>query len=62
VDDGLSTMVAEAACESAGPRIMVGGGLRLDHLRAAGLDAFHIGGAARLSGWDTALDAPVPVG
>jgi copper homeostasis protein len=34
---------------------MVGGGLRLDHvprLRAAGIDAFHIGGAARPGGWD----------
>ncbi|NEA50625.1 copper homeostasis protein CutC, partial [Streptomyces sp. SID10815] len=31
-----------------------GGGLRLDHvpaLRSAGIDAFHIGGAARPDGW-----------
>ncbi|MFJ3337141.1 copper homeostasis protein CutC [Streptomyces sp. NPDC086766] len=57
VDDGLPVLVAEAA-RSGQPgyeqRIMVGGGLRLDHvppLRAAGIDAFHIGGAARPGGW-----------
>ncbi|MFI8963903.1 copper homeostasis protein CutC [Streptomyces sp. NPDC053493] len=57
VDDGLRTLRAEAA--RAGepgyePQILVGGGLRLDHLptlRAAGLTAFHIGGAARPHGW-----------
>ncbi|MEV5968401.1 copper homeostasis protein CutC [Streptomyces sp. NPDC051921] len=57
VDDGLATLRAEAA--RAGepgyePQILVGGGLRLDHLptlRAAGLTAFHIGGAARPEGW-----------
>lgn len=57
VDDGLATLKAEAA--RAGepgyePQILVGGGLRLDHLpelRAAGLTAFHIGGAARPRGW-----------
>ncbi|MGW5447484.1 copper homeostasis protein CutC [Streptomyces asiaticus] len=79
VDDGLPTLLAEA--ERAGTpdyeaRIMVGGGLRLDHLpalRAAGINAFHIGGAARPDGWSgpvdatavgqwrTILDAPVPV-
>ncbi|WP_369260309.1 copper homeostasis protein CutC [Streptomyces sp. R35] len=57
VDDGLPTLVAEAARSGEPgyePRIMVGGGLRLDHvppLRAAGVDAFHIGGAARPGGW-----------
>lgn len=76
VDDGLPVLVDEAHM-AAGPRIMVGGGLRLDHLpalRAAGIDAFHIGGAARASGWDgpvdiasvhqwrAALDEVVPVG
>ncbi|GAA1096441.1 copper homeostasis protein CutC [Streptomyces javensis] len=79
VDDGLPTLLAEA--ERAGTpgyeaRIMVGGGLRLDHLpalRAAGVNAFHIGGAARPDGWSgpvdatavgrwrTILDTPVPV-
>ncbi|MEU0596692.1 copper homeostasis protein CutC [Streptomyces sp. NPDC006393] len=57
VDDGLPTLVAEAALGGQPgyeQRIMVGGGLRLDHvpaLRAAGIDAFHIGGAARPDGW-----------
>ncbi|MFE9610331.1 copper homeostasis protein CutC [Streptomyces sp. NPDC006012] len=57
VDDGLSTLVAEAGREQEpgyGPTVMVGGGLRLDHvpaLRTAGITAFHIGGAARRSGW-----------
>ncbi|MGV9344036.1 copper homeostasis protein CutC [Streptomyces spiralis] len=57
VDDGLPTLVAEAALGGQPgyeQRIMVGGGLRLDHvpaLRAAGIDAFHIGGAARPEGW-----------
>ncbi|MFD5386624.1 copper homeostasis protein CutC [Streptomyces sp. NPDC127074] len=79
VDDGLPTLAEEAARTGTPgyePRIMAGGGLRLDHLsalRAAGIDAFHIGGAARPAGWAgpvdaaavglwrTALDAPVPV-
>ncbi|MFC0600002.1 copper homeostasis protein CutC [Streptomyces palmae] len=79
VDDGLPVLVAEAADQghagAAEPRIMVGGGLRLDHLpalRAAGVDAFHIGGASRPAGWSgpvapaavrawrEALDAVVP--
>ncbi|NUT28472.1 MAG: copper homeostasis protein CutC [Streptomyces sp.] len=57
VDDGLPTLLAEAA-RGGEPgyeqRILVGGGLRLDHvptLLAAGIDAFHIGGAARPDGW-----------
>ncbi|MFC9733788.1 copper homeostasis protein CutC [Streptomyces roseolus] len=63
VDDGLPVLEAEAA--RAGepgyePRILVGGGLRLDHLprlRAAGLTAFHIGGAARPQGWAAPVSA-----
>ncbi|MBQ1089103.1 copper homeostasis protein CutC [Streptomyces sp. B93] len=57
VDDGLPTLLAEAARhgeQGYAPRILVGGGLRLDHvpdLLAAGIDAFHIGGAARPDGW-----------
>ncbi|MFG2771933.1 copper homeostasis protein CutC [Streptomyces sp. NPDC048350] len=57
VDDGLPVLTAEAARSGEPgyePQILVGGGLRLDHLpelRAAGLDAFHIGGAARPQGW-----------
>ncbi|MEU3481228.1 copper homeostasis protein CutC [Streptomyces sp. NPDC033754] len=63
VDDGLATLKAEAA-RAGEPgyeaRILVGGGLRLDHLpelRAAGLDAFHIGGAARPRGWAAPVSA-----
>ncbi|MEU7297867.1 copper homeostasis protein CutC [Streptomyces exfoliatus] len=63
VDDGLAILKAEAA-RAGEPgyeaRILVGGGLRLDHLpelRAAGLDAFHIGGAARPQGWAAPVSA-----
>ncbi len=63
VDSGLPVLEAEAA--RAGepgyePQILVGGGLRLDHLprlRAAGLTAFHIGGAARPDGWAAPVSA-----
>ncbi len=80
VDSGLPTLRAEAARAAAGepgyaPRILVGGGLRAGHLpelRAAGIDAFHVGGAVRPGGWQApvdrdavrawrdALDTPVP--
>ena len=39
---------------------MAGGGLRIEHLpalRAGGIDAFHIGGAARPGGWSAPVDA-----
>ncbi|MFE6285669.1 copper homeostasis protein CutC [Streptomyces sp. NPDC057877] len=63
VDDGFPTLLAEAARhgeQGYEPRILVGGGLRLDHvpsLRAAGIDAFHIGGAARSEGWSGPVSA-----
>ncbi|MGW3148791.1 copper homeostasis protein CutC [Streptomyces sp. NPDC001177] len=63
VDEGLSTLVAEAALGGQPgyeQQILVGGGLRLDHvprLRAAGIDAFHIGGAARPGGWAEPVSA-----
>ncbi|MDO0913913.1 copper homeostasis protein CutC [Streptomyces sp. DT2A-34] len=63
VDAGLPTLVAEAARSGeAGyeQQLLVGGGLRLDHvpqLRAAGIDAFHIGGAARPDGWGRPVSA-----
>ncbi|MGW0731296.1 copper homeostasis protein CutC [Streptomyces sp. NPDC002851] len=63
VDAGLATLLAEAARRGDpgyGQRILVGGGLRLAHvprLRAAGIDAFHIGGAARPSGWGEPVSA-----
>jgi copper homeostasis protein len=57
VDEGLPTLAAEAGRRGEpgyGQTLLVGGGLRLDHvpaLRHAGIDAFHIGGAARSAGW-----------
>ena len=63
VDEGLATLLAEAARsgeQGYEPRLLVGGGLRLDHLprlRAAGVDAFHIGGAARPGGWNAPVSA-----
>ncbi|MEU1374003.1 copper homeostasis protein CutC [Streptomyces triculaminicus] len=62
VDDGIATLLAEAArADEPGyePRILVGGGLGLKHvpvLRAAGISGFHIGGAARPAGWDAPVD------
>ncbi|MFF4031997.1 copper homeostasis protein CutC [Streptomyces sviceus] len=63
VDEGLPVLRAEAArAGEPGYRqqLLVGGGLRLDHvpgLRAAGIDAFHIGGAARPDGWGAPVAA-----
>ncbi|MFD7134012.1 copper homeostasis protein CutC [Streptomyces sp. NPDC059894] len=63
VDDGLPTLLAEARRGGEpgyGQRLLVGGGLRLDHvprLLAAGIDAFHIGGAARPRGWSGPVSA-----
>lgn len=63
VDEGLPVLLAEAARTGTPgyePRILVGGGLALSHLpvlREAGIDAFHIGGAARPSGWDRPVSA-----
>ncbi|MEV3933365.1 MULTISPECIES: copper homeostasis protein CutC [unclassified Streptomyces] len=63
VDDGMETLLAEAGrSDMPGyePQIMVGGGLRLEHLPslcAAGIEAFHIGGAARPGGWAGPVDA-----
>ncbi|MFC4494525.1 copper homeostasis protein CutC [Streptomyces ovatisporus] len=65
VDAGLGVLCAEAARAAAGEpgyeaQTLAGGGLRLDHvpaLAAAGITAFHIGGAARLDGWDSPVDA-----
>jgi copper homeostasis protein len=64
VDDGMETLLMEAARTRSGapgyrPQILVGGGLRLDHLprlRAGGIDAVHIGGAARPGGWSGPVD------
>ncbi|GGY95255.1 copper homeostasis protein CutC [Streptomyces poonensis] len=63
VDDGQDVLLAEAA-RSGEPGytqlLLVGGGLRLDHvprLRAAGMDAFHVGGAVRPGGWSGPVSA-----
>ncbi|MER5891568.1 copper homeostasis protein CutC [Streptomyces sp. NPDC001876] len=64
VDDGIPTLLAEAARTASGlpgyePQILVGGGLSLEHLPrllAGGIDAFHIGGAARPGGWSEPVD------
>ncbi|MFJ9659565.1 copper homeostasis protein CutC [Streptomyces griseoflavus] len=63
VDAGLPTLLAEA--ERRGEpgyeqQLLVGGGLRLEHvpvLLEAGIDGFHIGGAARPGGWDGPVSA-----
>lgn len=63
VDAGLPTLLAEAGRRGEpgyGQQLLVGGGLRLDHvplLLKAGIDAFHIGGAARPRGWDGPVSA-----
>ncbi|MEV7638631.1 copper homeostasis protein CutC [Streptomyces rubiginosohelvolus] len=63
VDAGIPTLLAEAA-RSGEPgyqaQVLVGGGLHLHHLPrllAAGIDAFHIGGAARPAGWSAPVAA-----
>ncbi|MFF7789721.1 copper homeostasis protein CutC [Streptomyces sp. NPDC007991] len=63
VDDGLPVLLAEAGRAGQpgyGQRLLVGGGLRLEHvpvLRGAGVDAFHIGGAVRPGGWGEPVSA-----
>ncbi|MEV7615810.1 copper homeostasis protein CutC [Streptomyces sp. NPDC089799] len=63
VTEGLPVLLAEAA-RTGEPgyqaQIMVGGGLTLEHLPVlldAGIDAFHIGGAARPHGWSGPVSA-----
>jgi copper homeostasis protein len=60
VGAGLDVLRAEAFSAGAGPRIMAGGGLKPEHvapLRAAGVDAFHVGSGVRRRGWDSPVDA-----
>ncbi|QES48878.1 copper homeostasis protein CutC [Streptomyces venezuelae] len=63
VDAGLPVLLAEAARRGEPgyrAQLLVGGGLTLDHLptlRAAGIDAFHIGSAARPRGWHHPVSA-----
>lgn len=63
VDAGRAVLAGELA-KAGEPgyrqRILIGGGLRAEHLpelRAEGFDAFHVGGAVRISGWDSPVDA-----
>ncbi|MFJ8545336.1 copper homeostasis protein CutC [Streptomyces sp. NPDC093586] len=57
VGEGLPTLLAEARRRGEPgyeQQLLVGGGLQLEHvptLLDAGIDGFHIGGAARPSGW-----------
>ncbi|RAG83257.1 copper homeostasis protein CutC [Streptacidiphilus pinicola] len=58
--DVLAHEVAQAGAPGYRPRILVGGGLKTQHiprLRAAGIDGFHVGTMVRTgSGWHTPLD------
>ncbi|MFJ6391440.1 copper homeostasis protein CutC [Streptomyces sp. NPDC091972] len=63
VDEGLPVLRTESS-RTGEPgyeqQLLVGGGLRLDHvpdLRASGVAAFHIGGAARPGGWEEPVSA-----
>lgn len=65
VADGLDVLRTEAARTTAGEpgytaQLLVGGGLTLDQvkgLQAAGVQGFHIGGAARPGGWTAPVAA-----
>ncbi|WP_329489154.1 copper homeostasis protein CutC [Kitasatospora sp. NBC_01246] len=63
VDAGREVLLAELARAGEpgyGQRILIGGGLRAEHLpglRAAGFDGFHVGGAVRVAGWQSPVDA-----
>ncbi|WP_395294802.1 copper homeostasis protein CutC [Kitasatospora hibisci] len=63
VDAGRDVLLAELARAGEpgyGQRILIGGGLRAEHvpgLRAVGFDAFHVGGAVRSDGWRSPVDA-----
>ncbi|MFF4271113.1 copper homeostasis protein CutC [Streptomyces sp. NPDC001536] len=63
VDAGLPTLLTEARRHGEPgyeQQLLVGGGLTLTHvpvLLDAGIDAFHIGGAARPEGWDRPVSA-----
>jgi copper homeostasis protein len=60
VGAGIATLRSEAG-DGTGPHLLVGGGLRAEHvgpLRAAGVHAFHSGRAVRPGGrWDAPVDA-----
>jgi copper homeostasis protein len=59
VTEGMDTLRAEAGGE--GPRVLAGGGLlpqQVPALRAAGVDAFHVGSGVREGGWDAPVSVP----
>ncbi len=56
----LAGELAKAGDPGYRQQILIGGGLRAEHvpgLRAAGFDGFHVGGPVRTNGWDTPVDA-----
>lgn len=63
VDSGVAVLCEEARRRGEpgyGQQLLVGGGLRLEHvpgLLGEGVDAFHIGGAARPDGWSGPVSA-----
>jgi copper homeostasis protein len=58
VGEGLPVL-RDVAGRTQGPRLLVGGGLRPEHvapLRAAGVSAFHVGSGVRPAGWTAPVD------
>ncbi|MFB6891051.1 copper homeostasis protein CutC [Kitasatospora sp. NPDC056327] len=58
--DVLRAELARAGEPGHTQRILIGGGLRAEHvpgLLADGFDAFHVGGAVRVDGWHSPVDA-----
>jgi len=56
----LAGELAKAGDPGYRQRILIGGGLRAEHvpgLRAAGFDGFHVGGPVREDGWTSPVDA-----
>ncbi|MEZ0093886.1 copper homeostasis protein CutC [Streptacidiphilus sp. EB129] len=62
VANGLGVLAAEVPRSGQPgyvPRILVGGGLKSEHvpgLLAVGVDGFHVGGMVRTGGWETPVD------
>jgi len=62
VGAGLDVLRAEASAQTPdAPRLIAGGGLRLEHvaaLGASGVDAFHVGTLVRTHGWASPVEVP----
>ncbi|SHE78326.1 copper homeostasis protein CutC [Streptoalloteichus hindustanus] len=59
VEAGIDALLDRAARPRNGVELLVGGGLRTEHvapLRLAGVRGFHVGGMVRVGGWDTPVD------